>query len=139
VLGLLLAGLAAYDYTRTTRFLSHAEETTSTVVEMVERTSITTDAEGRSHESRLWHPVVRFTVDDQTVEFVAKAGSPQPAYHAGDSVTVAYDPADLRDAKIVSFAQLYRGPLLLGLLGIAFFGGGAIARIVGWRRQRRAY
>jgi hypothetical protein len=139
VLGLLLAGFAVYQYTSTTRFLSQAEETTGTVVEMIERTSTTTDEDGRTHQRRAWHPVVRFTVEDQTVEFEAKTGSPQPAYDAGDSVTVAYDPADLRDAKIASFAQLYRGPLLMGLLGIALFGGGAIARIVGWRRQRRAY
>jgi hypothetical protein len=136
LLGVGLVAFAVWRYTDTTRFLDDAERTTGTVVEMVERTQSREDNEGNIHTSRLWHPVVSFTADGQTVDFESDQGSRSPAYDVGDSVTVAYDPDSPHDAEILS-DRLRRDPLMLGALGVAFVAGGGIARVVGWSRRRR--
>ena len=136
LLGVALVGFAAWRYMDTTRFLAGSERTAGAVVEMVQRTQSREDGEGNVHTSTLWHPVVSFTAQGQTVEFESDQGSRRPAYEVGDSVTVAYDPASPSDARIVS-DRLHRDPLMLGAIGVVFLAGGGIARIVGWTRRRR--
>jgi hypothetical protein len=136
LLGVGLVAFAVWRYVDTTRFLADAERTTGTVVEVVERTQTREDDQGNVHTSRLWHPIVSFTADGQTVEFESDQGSRSPAYDVGDSVTVAYDPERPSGARIVN-DRLQRDPLMFGAIGAAFLAGGGIARVVGWTRRRR--
>jgi hypothetical protein len=131
----VLATFAWYWYRNTTTFLAGAQQAPGTVIEIVERH--TTDDEGRTRMSR--HPVVRFEVEDRAVEFESTVGGGRSAYDVGESVAVAYEPADPRHARIVSFRELYLYPLLSGVAGGALFVGGAIARTVAWRRELRSY
>ncbi len=64
-------------------------------------------------------PVVEFvTHDGHAVQFQGVASSPGPA--KGDTVSVLYSPADVRDAKIDSFMQLWFPATLLTGWGAAF-------------------
>jgi hypothetical protein len=65
-------------------------------------------------------PVVDFrTMDGQTVRFVDGVGSIPPDYEVGTEVKILYDPADVHNARIVSWTRLWLGPTLLIGSGLA--------------------
>jgi hypothetical protein len=133
VVGLGFLVTAGVVYATTTSFLAGAERTTGTVVGLVERPAGATEERHRT----VWAPEVRFAVDGRTIEFRGNVGSSPPAYEVGDSVQVAYDPADPSDARIVGFTDLYLLPLIFGLVGAVLTGASATASLLWWRRRRR--
>jgi hypothetical protein len=60
--------------------------------------------------------------------FVTEWGSAAAVYDQGETVTVLYRPEDPSQAKIRGFISLYLGPLLLILLGAAFWVSSVLAR-----------
>jgi hypothetical protein len=62
----------------------------------------------------------------EPLEFKAKPGLWPSPFSVGDVVVVAYDPADLADAKIVSFWTLWFLPAAMVLLGVVCVGAGRL-------------
>jgi hypothetical protein len=87
----------------------------------------------RDVERTSYAPVVTFaTAEGRPIEFLGRGGS-GTSYRAGDSVTVAYDPARPINAHIVSFVDLWLPAVVAWAVAILF--GGCV-----WlsRRLRRA-
>ncbi|MEV4014150.1 DUF3592 domain-containing protein [Nonomuraea angiospora] len=61
----------------------------------------------------------------------------QPTSHEqGESVPVAYDPADPSDARMASFWSAFLAPLIAGGLGVVFTPIGAVLLVKGRRIAR---
>jgi uncharacterized protein DUF3592 len=112
--GLLMLGLGLAFTISTASFQASAERTDGTVVALTERTS--TSSDGGS--STAWYPTVQYTVDGRSYSFESSTGTKPPAYAEGDSVPVAYDPADPAVAQIASLWSAYLLPVIFGGLGI---------------------
>lgn len=101
------------------RFLAGAVRTPGEVVDYRSETEESTE-DGRAVRSAVFHPVVEFR-DAQGVQRrcqTSTASSPPP-FHIGARVTVLYRPADPAQAEIAAFQQLWLGPLMLLVLGLA--------------------
>src|SRR6266542_2013732 len=106
----LLLRLALYLYRRQKRFLRRAVEVTGVVVAFRAGSS----GEGGTMQ----HPVVKFrTKGGEVVEFASPYGQNPPAYRVGQRVPVLYDPGRPAAAALRSFASLWLGCLVAGLLG----------------------
>ena len=81
----------------------------------------------------LYYPVVRYRPigDAGETVFTAKPGLWPSPFDVGDAVTVAYEPADPEDAKIVSVWMLWFLPGAMLLLGIGCL-------IAGWNTAKKA-
>jgi hypothetical protein len=87
---------------------------TGTVVELVSR--ITT-----SGRASIMCPVVEFTTPSgEQIRFTSDFGSLPARHTVGQSVKVAYDPADPHQAEIDSAANRLIVPIILGFMGILF-------------------
>ena len=107
--GLLLA--CAATFVHTLRFVTDAERSTGTVIDL--------DSQ-MSDGDIVYYPEVRFTTaEGRTVEFKSSSGSSSPP-DVGDRVEVLYDPDDPRDAQLSGFFSLWLWPIACGGLGIAF-------------------
>lgn len=136
--GLLFATIAAIVLVATSGFLSDAERTDGTVVDLESRISTSRDSDGYRRERELWYPTVEFiTPDGQTVTFASSSGSSPPSHEVGDQVEVAYDPGDPSDARIASFVSLYLLPTIFGGLGVLLLGVGATLLVLGRRRANQ--
>jgi hypothetical protein len=108
--------------------LALAKEATApgSVIDLVVRTDQT--------GSEFYYPVVAFTLPDgsrQTVQI--SEGSRPPAHKQDESVTIAYDPEQPRNARIRSFsntASMWILPLITSILGAAFLAATLFARRV---------
>jgi hypothetical protein len=119
---LMLAG-SIYLVFNTRAWLARAVEAPGTVIEMVR----VRDSDSGSY---MFAPLVRFqTAEGRTVEFQSMVQTNPPAYHAGESVTVLYDPAKPGSAAISGWFSIWAVPLILGIVGVflAVFGFGAAA------------
>jgi hypothetical protein len=117
---LMLAG-AIYLAVDTRAWLARAVEAPGTVIEMVR----VRDSDSGSY---MFAPLVRFaTAEGKTIEFQSTLQTNPPAYHAGESVTVLYDPAKPNSAAISGWFSIWAVPLILGIVGAGFtvFGFGA--------------
>jgi Protein of unknown function (DUF3592) len=113
-LGLSLLLGAAWAVSSTKTWLAHAIEVEGKVIEMVRMRN--SDDTGY-----LFAPVVRFkTVEGNTVEFESSLHSNPPGYHAGQTVSVFYDPDEPRSAAIKGFFSLWLVPIILGFIGTVF-------------------
>jgi hypothetical protein len=97
-----------------TDFIRDAVSAEGTVIDLVRSSS-------RSSERGTYRPVVRFrTQAGEEVEFVSNWSSYPPPYRRGDAVEVLYSPSDARQARTKRFFALWGGPMITGLLGLAF-------------------
>jgi Protein of unknown function (DUF3592) len=133
LIGVVVLGVGTALAVSTARFQASAERTEGTVVALSERTS--TSSGGGSSTS--WYPTVEYTVDGRPYSFDSPVGANPPAYAEGDTVPVAYDPADPSDAQIASFWSAYFAPMVLGGLGIVFTPIGVALLVVGRRSLLR--
>jgi hypothetical protein len=82
--------------------------------------------------SEFYYPVVTFTLPDGSPRTVQLAeGSWPPAHEIDEAVTVAYDPHQPLDARISSDGsplRMWIGPLITGVVGLAFLGATLLAR-----------
>lgn len=99
---------------RSAAFVARAQRAEGTVVRYVR-------TKGRRGSA---HPVVRFQVNDQPIEFEGRIGTTPPAYPVGAPVTVYFLPENPRDAMIDSFVDRY-------ILAVIFVGFGTIFLAIG--------
>jgi hypothetical protein len=133
LVGLVLLGVGIALAASTANFLASAERTDGTVVAVTERISSSTD--GR--RSTAWYPTVEYTVGGRQYSFSSSVGTNPPAYAEGDTVPVAYDPADPADAQIASTWSAYLAALIVGGIGIVFAPLGSVLFVKGRRDARR--
>ncbi|MBU0578288.1 DUF3592 domain-containing protein [Patescibacteria group bacterium] len=72
-----------------------------------------------------YKPIVEFiTETGEVITFAGSVSSDPPAYSVGEEVEVLYIPDNPQRAEIKSFLQLWFMPLIMGGIGIIFFGVG---------------
>jgi hypothetical protein len=114
------------------------ERATGTVIALRESRSVS-EIGGRRRVSVTYAPVVRYSVPGRgaPVEFVSGHGSAPPRFRVGETVPVAYDPADpAGKAEIGEFGSLGFLPSLAGGMGLLFSLLGLVA-FYGAARERR--
>ncbi|TGN38503.1 DUF3592 domain-containing protein [Marinobacter confluentis] len=124
---LLLGAFAAYQ--STSGFLVDALEVPGTVTDLVY---------DRSGDSSAYYPVVQF--EDATgrpIEFRSSSGSNPASYNVGEKVPVLYTPGEPESARINGFFSLWGLPLIVGILGGAFFLVGVLMILVPLIRRSR--
>jgi hypothetical protein len=125
----LLAG-AAYWVVSTRAFVARAEVATGTVVDLARSTS---------SDSTTYRPVVQFrTRAGEPIEFESSTGSNPPSYQKGEQVEVLYLPGEPSRARIRGLFSLWGGPMILGSLGVVFFGVGGGMVFASVLSKRRA-
>ena len=126
---LMLAG-CAWMVTDTRAWLARAVEAQGSVIEMVRVID-------RDTYSSMFAPLVRFkTADGKSIEFQSTTQSNPPAYYAGQTVTVLYDPGRPNSAAIAGLFSIWGASIILGIIGIVFLAFGIAAVLVGrmWPR-----
>ena len=132
---LVLLALGGSCYGRAVRFKKTAAEAQGTVIEL--------RADSGNHGTT-FYPIIKFA--DQTGHghtLYSSTGSYPPAYEVGERVSVLYDPANPKDARINSFVGLWLWPLILAVMGgldvltglFLFFG---VPLIIAWAERRAA-
>jgi uncharacterized protein DUF3592 len=134
LVGVVMLGVGVAWAVSTAAFQASAEQTDGTVVALTERTSTSTSSGRRSSA---WYPTVEYAVDGRRYSFDSNVGANPPAYAQGDTVPVAYDPANPSDAQIATFWSAYLGPMIVGGLGIVFTPLGTVLFVMGRRLLRR--
>jgi hypothetical protein len=106
-----LLALGASCYNRAANFKKIAAEAQGTVIELKE------DSSGANSHT-VYYPIIRFADKaGQEHTLYSTSGSFPPAYEVGERVSVLYDPANPKEAKVNSFTGLWLLPLILGILG----------------------
>ncbi|MBI3535631.1 MAG: DUF3592 domain-containing protein [Deltaproteobacteria bacterium] len=106
-----------YGYQHTKKFIATSLQAQGKVIELSRHA--TYDNHNRS--APVYYPVIEFTLPNgKKTEFISNTGSNPPDYEVGDSVTIIYDPAKPRQAKINSFLDIWLLPVVLGFLGTVF-------------------
>lgn len=124
LIGTVLLTAAVYYGRDTLLFLGQSAKTEGTVVAL----KSTPPDLSRGVTTPTYRPVVRFvTGDGQTIDFTATMGLDAPQYLLGATLSVAYSPANPRNARIDDLS-LWMIELVLGALGgvFALFGGGTL-------------
>jgi hypothetical protein len=122
-IGLLLLSVGGYLVWDTRAWLARSVEAPGVVIEMVRIVD--------PKQGALFAPLVRFqTADGRTIEFQSSLRTNPPAYSAGDTVTVLYDPARPSSAAIASTFGLWFAPAIVGFIGVVFTAVGVIAAVV---------
>ena len=112
-IGLIFLAGALYFYLSKQDFLKKANIAQGTVIELVRK---------KTDKSTTYSPVILFTTKEgNEIKFTSSISSSPPSYNEGERVEVLYDPKNPKEASINSFASLWIGPLVLGVLGIVFF------------------
>jgi hypothetical protein len=113
-LGLLFLLGAVWTASSTRTWIARAVEVQGTVIEMVR-------IRDRDDGGYMFAPLVRFqTADGRTTEFQSILQTNPPAYHAGQTVSVLYEPGAPQSATIRGLLTLWFIPLLLGFVGSIF-------------------
>ena len=133
-----LLALGASCCNRAANFKKTAVEAQGTVSELKEGSS------GGANSHTVYYPIIRFA-DKAGLEHTlySSSGSYPPAYEVGERVSVLYDPANPKEAKVNSFTSLWLWPLILGIMGgldlltglFLFFG---VPLILRWDEKRAA-
>ena len=115
-------------YLDTRHFISHAQRTSGTVVEMREKTDGAND---------IIDYAIIFRFQDASGLPHTVSSAVFASVHAGDSITVLYPSDDPQNARIDRFWQVWRLPILYGI-------GGSIELFVGlivlnWRRIKAPF
>lgn len=114
--GLIALAVAAAWYSRTSGFVAGAAKAKGIVVDVVPTSS---------RRGLAYAPRVEFVAADGSRDsLISSVASNPPAFSRGDSVDVLYDPHNISNARINSFAQLWLGPTIFGGLGVLFAGIG---------------
>lgn len=89
-----------------------------------------------SHRSKsgttMWTPQVRFQAEDgRWIEFYDATSSNTRGYMLGEAVWVYHAPGQPEEAQLDRFFTLWGGPMIMGLLGLAFSGAGTLMLVAG--------
>jgi len=102
----LMATVVTYFYTR--HFISHAQRTSGTVVEIREKTDAA---------NSILHYAIIFRFQDASGLPHTVSSAVFASVHVGDSITVLYPSDDPGNARIDRFWQVWRLPILFGIGG----------------------
>src|SRR5262249_17139535 len=126
-LGILMLLGAAYLYFDTRAWLKRSVEVQGSVIEMV-------PVRDRKTANLPLAPVISLqTPDGKTVEFQSTFQSNPPAYTAGQTVPVLYDPDRPNSAAIASLFSIWGVTIILSAVGAIFLVVGIGAIVVGNR------
>ncbi|WP_020579635.1 DUF3592 domain-containing protein [Actinopolymorpha alba] len=132
---MLVVGLALL--ASTLRFTASAEHADGRIVSVQPETTVRRDSDGTRRHTTSWYPTVEFeTAKGESLSFQTSVGREQGAYEVGETLPVAYDPSDPRDARIATFGALYVLPIVFGGLGVVLTPVGAVLLVVGVRSLR---
>lgn len=105
VIGLILIGIAVMQCKKMKKFLAIGIKTEAIVIKL----------EPVRHTKGLsYRPILQYT--DQTgriTTFQHKVGANPPAYKIGEKVEIIYNPNERREAKVISYWNLFLGIILL--------------------------
>ena len=124
---------------QTRSFLEIGETTAGTVIDIVQRTSSSSETE---RTRTFYYPIIEFQArDGETIQFESRLGSNPPAFNRGENLTVIYDrEATYRDriksATIYSFWNLWFIPVTAGAIGSFFTITGMLLLYIS-RRSRK--
>jgi hypothetical protein len=120
--GAPLLGLGLFFFLRTRSFLSRAVSVSGVV---------STFRESRGSEGPVYQPVVTYeTTEGETHQFTDSLGTELPRFTVGESVPVAYDPANPERAKIAKPFHLWVVSGLLSSLGALFLVVGVLLSLL---------
>jgi hypothetical protein len=124
----LLCGGAVWGW-KTWSFASNAKTAVGKVVRIEERVTTRNRVGKPDRRSVSQLPVFTFR-DDEGQEHTATspASEGKNAYQIGQAVPVLYRPENPDDASINTFTQMWLGPMVIGILGLAFGGLGFFPR-----------
>lgn len=115
----VLLGVSGGMAISTSRFLSSAEVTAGTVIDL-ERVQNAAPLTARD-AGILYYPRIEYKHPSAgRVVFTARAGANPPAFDEGESVDVLYDPRDSRVHRIESFWEIWGRALIVGGTGLGF-------------------
>ena len=115
-IGLLMCVFAGWLQHSTATFVASASRTQGEVVKLLYVESSHHDSSGGT-----WRPLVRFKAPaGQIIEFTPSSSSSPPAYQAGESVEVFFNPSNPQDARLNGFFALWGGAAITGGLGLVF-------------------
>jgi hypothetical protein len=116
--------VAIYLFISTNQFLSHATNTTGSVVEVLKKEKHGSGKHtGRTRVS--YYPVFVFhDLHQKEWKVTSSAGGNPPAFEVGEVIQVYYDQANPEEARIGSFFSLWGASLIVGFIGMVFEGVG---------------
>lgn len=127
-LGIVLGLYTLATYLRTRNFVAHSIQVHGTVVDIVERSSLT-NAEQRETRVSRFSPVIEFTprASKKAIRFLGDSTSHANVYTKKQPIAVRYLPNDPATARIDQFLILWKKPLIVGvgsllLIGVLLFG-----------------
>lgn len=129
LVGLAAIGMAIYLGMNRWDFLERAELAEGTVIEYRSHT----DDDGTTY-----YPIVEYKPPSvsQTITFQHDVGSSNPSYSRGEVVPVLFDPNNMQHAIIDEGLWNWFGPIIISVLGLAFFfAGTALTRR--WLKVKR--
>lgn len=134
-LAALLLVFAAAELVRTGAFVLGSETTVGEVRDyrVSERSIPFTDPDS----GRRYYPEIVFEVDGERNEFSGHQGSSRRRFDIGEQVRVAYNPDNLSDARIDSFAGIWGRPMVLLLTSGVFALAGGLPYFRFKRARRR--
>jgi hypothetical protein len=134
-LGIILMLAAIIWMGRTAQWVGSSITTEGSVIELIKD-----QRRSKGRQRTVYRPRVQFAdANGQIRVFLSDVGQNPAAFELGDSVRVSYQPASadskVAAAKIVSFASLWLGSLILASIGVVFAGLGT-AMLRAGRRKR---
>lgn len=123
--GLMFSVLGIRDGTKSLSFSFNTGETEGRVVAWHNSVS--------SRGAKLWHPVVRYSVDGREFTVTGEVGGTAQDYSFGDAVRVLYRSAQPQVAQLNEFSERWFGPLIAGGLGLLLV---AMGGKLGWSSFR---
>jgi hypothetical protein len=120
LVGIILLIGSVFSFTSTKTFLKNSIATNGTIVEVVMEKSTQTQ-KGHVTYYYKYYPKVSFAANDgNEYTFVSNIGSNKSPYSPGQGVKVLYDQKNPQNAKINKFIDIWLGPLLFFIIGLAF-------------------
>lgn len=121
VVGLLLIAACFISLSRMRTFVSKAQQTQGTIVDMVFSRGSSTS----SNASYTYTPVFEFrAMSGQMIRVKESVSSNPPQFQVGETVEVIYDPEAPQGARIHKWSNLYLFPVLFGVMGMIITGIG---------------
>jgi hypothetical protein len=121
-MGASLLAIGLFFFFRTRSFLARAVRVTGTVLDF----EVSSGSEGTTYQ-----PVVSYaTREGETCRFTDSVATSPPGFSVGESVPVAYDPANPTQAKLLKPFRLWFVAGLLSSMGVLFVVIGVVIALV---------
>lgn len=108
-------------------------------IEGYEARESTTRRNGVTKKKIVNYPVFSFKGEKGAEHKVtAGAGQSKSTYAIGEAVPVLYSPENPQEARINNFAQMWMGPVAIGVMGCMFLGIGILIYMIAMARTKIA-